>query len=246
MVNLQKRGIGENDLCPYYGKDLESIFHSIINYEVARRVWDIWEVQIAENWEGLYDISDVAMKILVKGTKRDLELFFRVAWSIWYNRNLVAFKSTCQLPSQIWSFAKMFLQEYRGTWVTLNTSPAAKNNRWTPPPPGVFKVNVDRATSEDGRNSSVGATIRDPCGAIIAACCKYLQGQFSIAKVEAIAVESGILLARDMKFPQVIIESDATSSINSINEKFTDGSLGHLYQGILALLTPSQVGKSNM
>ena len=114
MVNLQKRGIGENDLCPCYGKDSESIFHSIISCKVARRVWDIWEVQIAKNWQGLYDILDVVMKILVKGTERDLELFFGVAWSIWYNRNLVAFESTCQLPSQIWSFAKRFLQEYRG------------------------------------------------------------------------------------------------------------------------------------
>ena len=89
--------------------------------------------------------------------------------------------------------------------MTLNTSPAAKNSRWTPPPPGVFKVNVDGVTSVDGRNSSVGAIIRDSCGAVIAACCKYLQGQFSVAEVEAIAVEAGIFLARDRKIPQVII-----------------------------------------
>ena len=118
--------------------------------------------------------------------------------------------------------------------MTLNTSPAAKNSRWTPPPPGVFKVNVDRATSEDGRNLSVRAIIRDPCGVVIAACYKYLLGQFLGVEVEAIVVESGILFARDMKIPQVIIESDFASTVNSINEKFIDGSLGHLYQGILA------------
>ena len=61
--------------------------------------------------------------------------------------------------------------------MTLNTSPTSKNSRWTPPPPGVFKVNVDRATSEDGRNLSVRAIIRDPCGVVIAACYKYLENQ---------------------------------------------------------------------
>lgn len=135
----------------------------------------------------------------MSGTDRDLEVFFGVAWSIWYNKNQVAFEFKCQLPSQIWSFARRFLQDYRGAWVTLNTSPTAKNNRWTPLPPSVFKINVDGATSKDGRNSNVGAIIRDSCGVVIATCGKYLQGWLSVSEVEALAVESGILLARDMK-----------------------------------------------
>ena len=98
-------------------------------------------------------------------------------------------------------------------------------------------MNVDGATSEDGRNSSVGAIIRDSCGAVTAACCKYFQGHFSVAKVEALAVEVGILLAHNMKISQVIIESDAVSTVSDISTKFVDGSLGQLYQGILALLS---------
>ena len=124
-------------------------------------------------------------------------------------------------------------------------SPTAKNNRWTPPPLSVFKINVDAATSEDDINSSVGAIIRDSCGAVIVACYKYLQGQYLVAKAEAIAVEIRIMLARDMKISQVIIESDATSTVNSINEKFVDGNLGHLYQGILALLNSFSSCKIN-
>nr|XP_023908175.1 uncharacterized protein LOC112019861 [Quercus suber] len=231
MVNLQKRSIGENDLCPCCGFELETLFHSIINCEVARRVWENWEVSIVENWQGLVDISYAALNILMSGTDRDLEVFFGVAWSIWYNRNQVAFESKCQLPSQIWRFARSFLQDYRGAWVTLNMSPTAKNNRWTPPTPGVFKVNVDGAMPKDGRNSSVGAVIRDSCGAVIA--------------VEALAKESGILLALDMKLTQIIVEFDATSTVNSINEKFVEGSLGHLFQGILALLSSFSSWKIN-
>ena len=59
----------------------------------------------------------------------------------------------------------------------------------------MFKVNVDRATSVDGRNSSAEAIIRNSCGTVIAACCKYFQGHFSVAEAEALAVERGILLA---------------------------------------------------
>ena len=34
------------------------------------------------------------------------------------------------------------------------------------PPPGVFKINVDGATSENERNSSVGVVIRDTTGTV--------------------------------------------------------------------------------
>ena len=44
------------------------------------------------------DIFDVALDILKNGTNRDLEVFFGVAWSVWYNRNQVAFESKCKLP----------------------------------------------------------------------------------------------------------------------------------------------------
>ncbi|KAL0012101.1 hypothetical protein SO802_007209 [Lithocarpus litseifolius] len=67
------------------------------------------------------------------------------------------------------------MQDYKGALVALNMNPAEKNNRWTPLLPGIVKINVDGATSEDGRNSSVGAVIRDSCGAVIAACGKFLQ-----------------------------------------------------------------------
>ena len=91
MVNRKKIGIGENEFCPRYGREVESIFHSIIKCEVAKRVWDFWEAQFVENGQELYDLSEVAFQILDKGTARDLEVFFGVAWSIWYNRNLFFF-----------------------------------------------------------------------------------------------------------------------------------------------------------
>ena len=127
----------------------------------------------------------------------------------------------------------------------LNKNPAKENSRWTPPLPGVFKINVDGVTSEDGRNSSVGAIIRDSCGTVLTACGKFLQAQFSVEEVEALAMEAGILLARDMKLTQIIVEFDAISIVNSINENFMEGSIGHLFQGILALLNSFTSWKIN-
>ena len=38
---------------------------------------------------------------------------------------------------------------------------AKAEEKWTAPPLGFFKINVDGATSENERNSSMGVVIRD-------------------------------------------------------------------------------------
>ena len=53
-------------------------------------------------------------------------------------------------------------------------SSAKTEGKWIAPPLGSFKINVDGATSENERNSSVGVVIRDVDGNVLAACCKYL------------------------------------------------------------------------
>ena len=141
------------------------------------------------------------------------------------------------MSSHIWRFASRYLYEFKSARVAVDKSQRAEHGGWSPPPLGMFKVNVDGATSVDGRNSIAEAIIRNSSGPVIAASCKYFQGHFSVAEAEALAVECGILLARDMKISQIIIESDAASTVSDINDKFMDGYLGNLYQGIIALLS---------
>ena len=115
---------------------------------------------------------------------------------------------------------------------------ARKEEKWTAPPLGVFKINVDGATSENERNSSVGVVIRDATGgAVHVACCKYLQGQYSVEEVEALAMVCGLILAKEQKLSQSILESDALNAVNGVIVVETNGCLGHVYQGILSLLS---------
>ena len=88
-------------------------------------------------------MPDIALQILDKRTTCELEMFFIIAWSIWYNRNLVVFESICKMPSHIWRFASRYLYEYRSARVAVDKGQRAEYGGWSPPPPGVFKVNVD-------------------------------------------------------------------------------------------------------
>ena len=60
----------------------------------------------------------------------------------------------------------------------------------------MFKINVDGATSESRKNSSVGVVIRGAASNIIAAYCKYLQGRYLVEEVEGLVMECGLVLAK--------------------------------------------------
>ena len=83
----------------------------------------------------------------------------------------------------------------------------------------------------------MGVVIRDAAGKIHVACCKYLQGQYSVEEVEALAMECGLLLAKEHMLPNIILESDALNVIVNVSTAVTNGCLGHIYQGIRGLLS---------
>lgn len=108
-----------------------------------------------------------------------------------------------------------YLKDYKENWRAPYQYRSKESRKWEALPNGVFKVKVDGATSDQGRNSSVGVIIRNSEGMVIAAWSKDLTGLFSMMEVKALAIESCILLAKDIKLSNIIIESDALSAVQS-------------------------------
>ena len=50
-------------------------------------------------------------------------------------------------------------------------------------------------------------------------------------------MERGVLLAKDLKLPHIILESDALNVVSNITVANSSGWLGHVYHGILGLLS---------
>ena len=157
-VNLKKKGVNIDALCLCYEKESKSISHSLIKCDIARKVWDCWSDCPVEITSSPLDFSNLAMEIMTQGTSQDLEYFPVTAQSIWYNRNQVVHEFACQSSNQIWSFAKRYLQDYKEAFTPLGHYKSYEGNRWLAPLAGMFKINVDEATLENGRNSSVLGT----------------------------------------------------------------------------------------
>ena len=48
-------------------------------------------------------------------------------------------------------------------------------------------------------------------------------------EVKALAMECGLILAREQKLPQIILESNDLTAINSVTAAETNSNLGHVY-----------------
>ena len=201
FVNLQRRGVNICDICPACGMEPESNLHVFVKCEVAKRVWRCWVDGPTDLLNVNMDIIDIAMEIFESSTSSDLEVFFGVAWAIWYNRNKIVYESLSQVPDHIWGFAKKYILEFKSTSIACSQSLSRSEGKWIVPPLGVFKINVDGATSENDRNSSVGVVIRDEASNVHAACCKYLQGQYSVEEVEVLAME--FFLPKSKSYPKL-------------------------------------------
>ena len=105
-----------------------------------------------------------------------------------------------------------------------------------PPPPEFYKINVDGATGGERNLSCAGVVIRDCRGLVVAACSKVLNGAFTAEVSEALAVEEGVRLAKELDLSQVIIESDSVVVVEAIGSGNCNGELGSLVQGSLELL----------
>ena len=55
--------------------------------------------------------------------------------------------------------------------------------------------------------------------------------------MEALAMECGLLLAKEHMLSNIILESDALNAVVNVSTAVTSGCLGHIYQGIRGLLS---------
>ena len=74
--------------------------------------------------------------------------------------------------------------------------------------------------------SSAGVVIRDSKGMIIVVGSKVLNGSYDVEVTEALVVEEGILLAKEMELHRIVVESNSVVAFEAINANNCNGDIG--------------------
>lgn len=114
------------------------------------------------------------------------------------------------------TFIRGFGKDYRDATMTLQHLAPRASVKWSPPPRGWVKINVDAGHKVSQQLASSGFIAKDENGQVLGSghCMHYLVG--SIALVESLALLQGIRFASEMGFTQVLMESDSRLAINHV------------------------------
>lgn len=93
---------------------------------------------------------------------------------------------------------------------------------WVPLPPHFRKVNVDASWCVTTRQVYLGIVVRDHAGVFVVARRGPIM-TLSVLAVEALVVLGGYLLAREMRFPNIMVELDSKEVISSLEGSIHSG-----------------------
>ena len=93
---------------------------------------------------------------------------------------------------------------------------AVQSVYWSPPPLGLYKVNVDAATFKDIRATRIGVVIHDSLRKVAAVLCRKLEASLGPQEAESKALEAGILFAQCRGCSAVVLEGDSQVLVNAL------------------------------
>ena len=99
--------------CGVYGEHDETIIHTLWQCPLAHNVWALVRGKLQKCVSSAHDFLSLARTLVEKLSKKDLETWAMVAWSIWNAQNRVQFEATQTPPHAILKGAVSCLDEYR-------------------------------------------------------------------------------------------------------------------------------------
>ncbi|KAM0891113.1 hypothetical protein ACQ4PT_026619 [Festuca glaucescens] len=106
------------------------------------------------------------------------------------------------------------------------TRPDVRTERWSTPPMGCLKLNVDGAYVAQTGDAGVGIILRNNEGAVRIAACRSLKFCSSALDAELQACLMGVRLALDHSNEDLLVETDSLELVCMALNKLKDGSSG--------------------
>jgi ribonuclease HI len=160
-------------------------------------------------------------------------------WRIWHAHNEITHDKPCpsiegsrrflvsylnsllltkQFPAADIMKGKMVINLDRGfSHAPREEGPKKDKPRWSKPPPGAAKLNVDGSFASNGEG--VGMILRDHTGQVNFTACRSMNHCPDATEAELMAIEEGLLLAMQWSNLKILVESDCAVAVEMINGK---------------------------
>lgn len=240
---LFRRHVAQDELCVCCGVEVESINHVLFECSTAEVVWDEsgYKAIVEAAPSGSFE-ARLRWWVNKVGTE-EVRRIMTIAWAIWFIRNKFVHDGECVSHSVTTSGFLRMVDDYRSYAKSVFSCPVSHNRtistaRWSPPPMGIVKVNVD-AHVIGGVMVGMGTVIRDHEGKLLVAATKRLRVDWTAEMAEVAAARQGLLLARRLGYDKVWLECDALNVVRAIDKEHEGASPILQKYTTIAFLPPS-------
>ncbi|KAF7843583.1 putative ribonuclease H protein At1g65750 family [Senna tora] len=183
--------------CTLCQEEEETAFHLLMECPATQVIWQAaqFDYSSKEYHTNFLEWVTVEGK---EWSKEQLGMLIITACLIWEEKNTRRFTENANNLSRIWIKATMIWEELmRDTLLGTDAEIAEGRNTWVKPAPPCFKLNCDAAMSA-GKRGSIGGLIRDSEGIVVAAFAIPVNHVEDIYRLEAMAIQKGVEVARDI------------------------------------------------
>ncbi|KAF7843501.1 F-box protein CPR1-like [Senna tora] len=144
---------------------------------------------------------------------------------IWERRNLKKFQSEVVSLNNLWPRVEKCWDELQlARQLDTNMLEVPPNLQWEKPRQPFIKLNVDTAVKSNGEGA-LGGVLRDCDGCVIGDFTGSTPALSDVALLEAMAVEKGMYVAKEVGVKHIIVESDSRIVVNMLNSNCDHASL---------------------
>ncbi|KAL5552054.1 hypothetical protein UlMin_002230 [Ulmus minor] len=230
-ANLVNHGVPTSKICLLCNNAHETSTHSL---------WECKHLKVIGNslpklqYPPLCNMKELLLSASDCLKTEELELMCILMWRFWFRRNKWKHEKQWLDDEACLGWARQHLSDYQQFHSKTYHSPAKIPPKpWEAPVMGTVKVNTDAAWCSQKKKFGLGAVIRDSTRSVLASVATPVYAPVTVAVAEGWALERGAMLARQMGFSAVTLESDCLEVIKALVQQTKFKSeLGHVLDGI--------------
>lgn len=222
LVNKGYNGVMDCVVC---GQVVETMEHLFVECHVAKSIFSQAPFYFMDSnlcWKDWF--LDRANSL----TPEMFDRFLVTLWYVWKHRNDILWRDKRQTGPQLVCAAMTWYDDY----LKANSCPrqnqmnkANRRQQWSPPSPGIIKLNTDGSFLPSSSYGGAGGVLRDSHGEFIVGFAHRLDFVSSAFQSELTAIWYGVNLLITMGISQAVIETDCMAAVQAINSSVCDLSL---------------------
>ncbi|KAM6573212.1 hypothetical protein CsatA_017292 [Cannabis sativa] len=220
MTMLLTKRVAVSSLCPVCGKSAETIFHLLVQCDLAAACWEKAGVFITGAAETSF--LDWCILAFKNSSKEKKDLIATVCWAIWGARNDKVWQNKMSTASFIVAFAGSYLEQWKSAQSSnlesSQTGLVAGDGveSWCAPQRNQVKVNVDASLFGVDQSYGIGMVARDDHGFFLEGVTKKFSGVVRPEIAEAISFREALSWIKNQRWNQVVVETDCLIVVQAL------------------------------